>query len=196
MKNKYTEEELHQLRVVQDEKNKKFLKAFLIDEADSKINNKFSDENLDKELEKKQLLEIVSDYWQIDSIKNNVLSNPSDYKKVFPQEYYRQIYRLNGWAVPKTISNKPWVVGKFTNEIIYYRFSSEVLPFLRILNPYKIIGKRTYKHHQYLTKGGRILLSRFIEEAITEMEKHSDWESFKKEYCELYNIPYQLKINF
>lgn len=194
MKNKYTEEELRQLEILQEKKNKDFLKQFIFDQTESKIVNKFSDENLDKEIEKRQLLEVISDYWQIKSIGSNVLQKPSEYVKIFPQDYYKEIYRLRNWKVPESISSKPWIVGRYTNEIIYFRFSHEVLPFLRIINPYKLPGKRQHKHHQYLTEGARIKLSQFIEEAIEEMKKHDDWNSFRIAYCSKYNVPYQLKL--
>ncbi|TXE04739.1 P63C domain-containing protein [Algoriphagus aquimarinus] len=196
MKTKYTEEELRQLKVLQDEKNKKFLKDFILQKTDAKIEVKGSDTNLDKELEKQQLLEIVSHYWQIESIGESILAWPSDYFKIFPQDYYREIYRLHKWEIPDVISDKPWIVGKYTNEIIYYRFSHEVLPFLRIINPYKIPGKREYKHHQYLTDGARIKLSQFINDAIEEMKNHEDWNSFRIDYCKKYKVPYQLRLIF
>lgn len=194
MNTKYTEEELRQLRVLQEKKNKEFLKGFILKQTESKVVNKYSDKNLDKELEKRQLLEVVSDYWKIQSIESNVLRTPSDYKKIFSQEYYKEIYRLKGWVVPDSISSKPWIVGRYTNQIIYYRFSHEVLPFLRIINPYLIPGKRQHKHHQYLTEGGRIKLEQFINDAITEMKKHSNWNGFRIAYCEKYNVPYQLNF--
>lgn len=194
MKIKYSDEELRQLKVLQDTKNKEFLKDFILRQTESKIKDKYSDKNLDKELEKRQLLEVVSDYWQIKSIKSNVLKQPAEYEKIFPQEYYKEIFRLKGWSAQKNISNKPWIVGKYTNDIIYFRFSHEVLPFLRIINPYKIPGIREHKHHQYLTQGGRIKLSQFIEESIEEMKKHKDWNSFRIAYCYKYNVPYQLEL--
>jgi len=194
MKNKYTEEELRQLEVLQEEKNKKFLKDFILQQTESKVVDKFSDSNLDKELEKRQLLEVVSDYWQVKSIGKNVQPTPAEYERIFPQDYYKEIYRLRGWPVPKIISSKPWIVGKYTNEVVYFRFSQEVLPFLRIINPYRIPGKREYKHHQYLTTGGRIMLAKYIEEAIAEMKNHDDWNNFRIAYCAKYNVPYQLKL--
>lgn len=194
MKNKYTEEELRQLKILQDEKNKKFLKDFILQQTESKVVKRFSDANLDKEIEKRQLLEVVADYWKIKSIGNNIVPDPTEYEKIFPQEFYKEIYRLHGWPIPKSISSKPWIVGKYTNEIIYFRFSSEVLPFLRIINPYKIPGKRKHKHHQYLSEGGRIKLAQFIEEATKEMKNHDDWNSFRIAYCSKYNVPYQLKL--
>lgn len=196
MKNKYTEEELRQLKALQEEKNKKFLKDFILQQTEAKIEEKGTDANLDKEIEKGKLLEVVSHYWQIESIGVNILAWPSEYTKIFPQEYYKEIYRLQNWPIPENISSKPWIVGKFTNEIIYYRFSHEVLPFLRIINPYKIPGVREYKHHQYLTEGARIKLSQFIHEAIEEMKNHEDWNSFRINYCKKYKVPYQLKLIF
>ncbi|APU67751.1 hypothetical protein GRFL_1027 [Christiangramia flava JLT2011] len=104
------------------------------------------------------------------------------------------MFRLNNWEFKGVISEKPWQAGRFTNEIIYYRFSQEVLPILRIVNPCVIPGLRKHKHHQFLTPGARIELSRFISEATDVMKQFNDWDSFRIEYCKRYNVPYQLKF--
>ena len=196
MKNRLTQEEIEQLDVLRDKKHREFLKEFILTQTEAQISDKFSDENLDKEVERRKLLQSIYDFWKIKDIGSNVLRKPSDYKKIFSQEFYKEIFRLHSWPIPESISKKPWVVGRFTNEIIYYRFSQEVLPFLRIINPYIVHGKRSFKHHQYLTPGARIKLKQFIDEATEEMKKHSDWNSFRVAYCAKYNVPYQLKFTF
>jgi len=196
MTKKYTEEELEQLKVLQEKKNKEFLKDFILHQTESLVSNKYSDESLDKELEKRQILKTITDFWKIESININVLNEPLEYEKIFTQDFYKEIYRLHNWQIPDIISNKPWVVGRFTNEIIYFRFSQEVLPFLRILNPCVLPGIRIYKHHQYLTRGARIKLEQFINEATEEMKNYENWDSFRIAYCSKYNVPYQLKFSF
>lgn len=192
--NKFTEEELEQLKRIQEEKNQEVLKQFILDKTESNINNKFSDEELDKELEKRKLLDSIADLWKIKNIGTNVLKEPIEHDTIFTQDYYKEIYRLKEWKYEGNISKKPWIVGRYTNEIIYYRFAAEVLPFLRIINPYIIYGKRQYKHHQYLTSGARIKLTRFISEAVEEMKKCGDWNEFRIKYCKKYNVPYQLNL--
>lgn len=190
-----TPEELKQLQLLQDKKNQDLVKRFILDQTEAKVKDKFSDKELDAENEKRSLLESIEDLWTVKKIDDHVLKIPADYEKIFTQDYYKEIYRLNGWKYDgASIAQKPWAVGRYTNKIIYYRFSQEVLPFLRIVNPFIIPGVRKYKHHQYLTPGSRIELIKFITEAVETMGECSDWNNFRIVYCTKYNVPYQLKF--
>ncbi len=196
-KSELTPEELEKIRLLQKERNENLIKRFILEQTESKVKDKFSDEELDQELEKRRLSNTtVYDLWRIKGLDEKLLTKPADYKAIFTQEYYQEIYRLNGWNYKGTISQKPWKVGKYTNEIIYYRFSTEVLPFLRIMNPFIMPGVRRFKHHQFLTPGCRIELSKFISQAVEVMKKCNDWNEFRIKYCEKYNVPYQLKFSF
>jgi hypothetical protein len=68
----------------------------------------------------------------------------------FPQEFFRQIYRLMNWKFEPGSAKRPGFVGKIINEWIYKRLPEPVLPRLREVNP-KINGNRRAKHHQFLT---------------------------------------------
>lgn len=189
-----TAEELKQLQLLQDKRNQDLLKRFILDQTEAKVKNKFSDKELDTENEKRRLLDSIDDLWKIKKIDSKVLKTPSDYEAIFTQEYYIEIYRLNNWVYEGPIAQKPWKVARYTNEIIYYRFSQEVLPFLRIVNPFIIPGVRKYKHHQYLTPGARVELEKFIFEAVALMKECNDWNDFRIKYCSKYNVPYQLRL--
>lgn len=195
MKNtKLNPEEIEQLKVLQGKENQDLLKRFIIDQTESKVKNKFSDKELDTENEKRKLLSTIEDLWKIKNIGSRILRKPAEYKSIFTQDYYKEMFRLNNWEYKGIIAEKPWQAGRFTNEIIYFRFSQEVLPFLRIVNPFVITGTRKYKHHQYLTQGARNELSIFISQATEMMSQFNDWDSFRIEYCKKYNVPYQLKF--
>lgn len=189
-----TPEELKQVQLLQDTKNHELLKRFILDQTEAQVKDRFSDKELDAENEKRQLLESIDYLWKIKNIESKVLRVPADYHAIFSQEYYSEIYRLNGWKYEGLIAQKPWIVGRFTNEIIYYRFSHEVLPFLRIINPFIIPGVRRFKHHQYLTPGSRIELIKFISQAVEVMKSCRNWDEFRIKYCSVYSVPYQLKI--
>lgn len=191
---KLKKEELQQLQALQEKKNQELLKRFILDKTESKVKDKYSDKELDAEYEKRRILDTIEDSWKIKNISGNILKKPADYETIFTQEYYKQMFRLNNWEYNGVIVEKPWQAGRYTNEIIYYRFSQEVLPFLRIVNPFVIPGVRKYKHHQYLTPGARNELSKFISQATELMSQHDDWNSFRIAYCRMYNVPYQLKF--
>ena len=193
-KSTITPDELKQLQLLQENKNHELLKRFILDQTESKVIDKFSDKHLDTEIEKRRLLTSIDDFWRIKNLEGQIHKAPADYKSIFTQDFYKQIYRLNGWSYDGIISQKKWKVGRYTNEIIYYRFSHEVLPFLRIINPYVLPGIRRFKHHQYLTVGSRLELEKFINEAVELMVICNDWNDFRIRYCTMYNVPYQLKL--
>ncbi len=196
-KSDLTPEELRKIELLQKKRNENLIKRFILDQTEAKIKNKYSDKELDQELEKRQLTSTtVYDLWKIKGIDSKLLRTPAEYEAIFTQDYYQEIYRLNGWTYKGPIAQKPWKVGKYTNEIIYYRFSHEVLPFLRIINPFIIPGVRKFKHHQYLAPGARIELSKFISQAVDLMKMCNDWNEFRIKYCKMYDVPYQLKFSF
>ena len=57
----------------------------------------------------------------------------------FPSEFYTQIYRLNEWAGPIR-SQRPGIIGHYTNDIVYARLAPGLLEMLRIKNPRLITG--------------------------------------------------------
>jgi hypothetical protein len=70
--------------------------------------------------------------------------------KRFPDEFFKETYRIMGWKYEEGAVRHPQFVGKVINEWIYKRLPDPVLPRLRELNP-SINGSRRHKHHQHLT---------------------------------------------
>ena len=70
--------------------------------------------------------------------------------KRFPDEFYREIFRLRGWPWQGMKVNRPQIVGGYTNDIVWERLAPGVREELERINP-KTEGKRRSKHHQYLT---------------------------------------------
>lgn len=173
----------------QEKESKDFLKKSILEQTEAKIKDKYSDESLDREFEKRKLL--CFDFRKQNNIEKITLKEPSKYEIRFPQEYYQEIFRLNNWKFDGKISRKPWIVGTYTNKIIYYRFSYITLNYIRKINPYITSGKRKYKHHQYLTQDGQDELNKFISEATEIMKKCSSWHEFQIKHCKMYSIPYQ-----
>jgi len=71
--------------------------------------------------------------------------------KTFPDEFFEQIYRLQGWEYKPGTSKRSQYVGKLVNRYVYEQLPPGVLDELRELNPKTPKGWRRYKHHQYLT---------------------------------------------
>ena len=101
------------------------------------------------------------------------------YKK-FPDEFYKLIYKLNGWEwIEGNMGRKPGVVGRWTNDIVYARFPKGILSKLQDKNPIDESGKRKFKHHQLLTDIGNDELKEYISNAIFLMKAASNWSKFK-----------------
>ncbi len=102
--------------------------------------------------------------------------------KRFPDEFYKQIYRLKGWNWPPTGRAKPPILGHMTNDIVYERLPEGVLPKLRELNPTdEESGRRKHKHHQFLSpEVGQPDLRDHILQILPLMKVSKTWDSFKR----------------
>ncbi len=100
--------------------------------------------------------------------------------KRFPDEFYRQVYRLRGWPWPVTQAKTP-LLGRITNDVVYDRLPPGVLPKLQQLNPTsEVTGRRRFKHHQFLSpEVGQPDLRDHLLQIIPIMRISRDWDSFK-----------------
>lgn len=71
--------------------------------------------------------------------------------KTFPDEFFREVYRLQGWEYRSGTSRRTPYVGKLINEYVYEQLPEGVLNELQRLNPRNNDGVRPRRHHQYLT---------------------------------------------
>ncbi|MDF1587184.1 P63C domain-containing protein [Marinimicrococcus flavescens] len=101
--------------------------------------------------------------------------------KRFPDEFYRQIYRLKGWKWPVGKAKTP-LLGHITNDIVYDRLPEGVLQKLRELNPtLEDTKRRKWKHHQFLSaEVGQPDLRDHILQLLPIMRISKSWPSFKR----------------
>lgn len=96
----------------------------------------------------------------------------------FPNEFFKQIYRLRGWVWTGT-GRHPSVTGKYITDLVYSRLGPGVLEDLERLNPKTEKGARKVKHHQWLTEDtGHPMLSQHLHALISMMRGFDDWDSF------------------
>jgi hypothetical protein len=101
--------------------------------------------------------------------------------KRFPDEFYRELFRLKGWTFSPPSPKRPMYVGKLTNELVYERMPPGVLEELRARNPVVSNGRRRHKHHQFLTEDvGHPHLERHLVAVITLMRASKSWNQFMK----------------
>ena len=100
--------------------------------------------------------------------------------KTFPDEFFQQIYRLEGWAYRPGTSKRTPLVGKLVNKYIYKQLTEGVLEELRRVNPVTDKGWRAHKHHQHLTTDtGNVHLDRQISTVTTLMRIATSKEEFE-----------------
>lgn len=101
--------------------------------------------------------------------------------KRFPDDFYKEMFRLKGWQWQGMKINRPSVVGHYTNDIVYDRLELGVLDELRRINPPDETGHRKHKHHQWLTPDvGHPKLRDHLNGVLALMRAASSWEQFKR----------------
>lgn len=90
--------------------------------------------------------------------------------KTFPNVFFEQIYRLQGWDYKPGTSKRTPYVGKLVNKYIYEQLPPGVLDELRRRNPRNESGNRPHTFHQFLTADtGNVHLDRQISTVTTLM---------------------------
>lgn len=99
--------------------------------------------------------------------------------KRFPDEFYKELFRLRGWEYSPVSVKRPVLVGKLTNIVVYKRLPPGVIEELKDKNP-TVNGRRKYKHHQFLTEDiGNPHLEKHLASVTTLMRVSTNWRGFK-----------------
>lgn len=108
------------------------------------------------------------------------------WQKRFPDTFYKELFRLNGWNFTiKDIRKRPGIIGKWTNTVIYKELPKGVLEGLKSKTPRNENGKPTAKFHQSLTLDvGEPNLEHQITKVIALFQVSDTmeqfWNNFKK----------------
>jgi hypothetical protein len=109
-----------------------------------------------------------------------VLAEFRPWIKTFPDEFFREIYRLQGWEYRPGTSKRSPLVGHMVNRYIYDQLPAGVHEELRRLNPRTERGYRARKHHQLLTVDtGHPHLDRQISTVTTLMRISNSKQEFE-----------------
>ena len=170
-------------------------------EKEKQLIFKLTEEKVEKDLDKffdreKEKIELINGS-EIDlaEISRNLTLSPQAYAPVAEfKAFWTEIYIKMGLPVPEKFPyKKPPIIGKITNEVIYERFSREVLPTLQKLNPYIHQYRRKFKHHQFFTPDeGLKNLKRVLTEATEMMREYDEWYDFRINYARDYGLTFQL----
>jgi hypothetical protein len=101
--------------------------------------------------------------------------------KRFPDEFYQQMFRLRGWQWKGMKVNRPQIVGRYTNDLVWERLAAGIREELERRNPKNDRGQRARKHHQWLTEDvGHPALAQHLYALIGLMRvsASNDWDGF------------------
>lgn len=108
------------------------------------------------------------------------------WQKRFPDLFYKELFRLNGWDFTVSgIRKRPGVIGTWTNKLIYEQLPKGVLDELKKKTPKSESGNYKSRLHQHLTLDiGEPNLTQQINQ-ITTLFQLSDnmehmWQQFEK----------------
>jgi hypothetical protein len=119
-------------------------------------------------------------------IERYVEKEAQPWVKMFHLDFYRHIYRLNGWDFIPEKTARPGVVGKWTNDI-YERLAPGVKDALHQRARRNEKGKLIEKLTTYLTpEEGKPQLERLLEGVILLMRMSGTWDEFRVRLDEYY----------
>lgn len=116
------------------------------------------------------LQEILSKYIPADLMK---------WQKRFPDDFYKELFKLKGLQYNPLPDKKPWIIGRITNDIIYERLAPGIIKELEKKNPPNEKRKRPHRHHQWWTEDfGNPKLTEHIISVIALMKASLSYTTF------------------
>lgn len=101
--------------------------------------------------------------------------------KTFPDEFYKEMFRLRGWQYSPFTVRRPQYIGHLTNDIVYARLAPGVLEELRKLEPKDDKGRRRHRLFQWLTDDiGHPRLREHLIATIALMRGSATWTEFNR----------------
>lgn len=104
--------------------------------------------------------------------------------KKFPDEYWKNLFRLRGLPWPAVGYKTPRYIGHLVNKTVYDRLPPGVAEELKRRNPpSEETGRRKWRHHQFLSEDfGQTDLKNHLLQIIPVMRMSPDWETFERNY--------------
>ncbi len=126
-----------------------------------------------QEIREKQALQAILDKY--------LRKELAAWAKRFPDEFYKEMFRLKGWEWNPMNVKRPGVVGKYTKDLVYERLATGIIEELEARNPKDSKGNRKARHHQFLTdEVGHPALAQHLYAVIGFMKASNSWEMFRK----------------
>lgn len=101
--------------------------------------------------------------------------------KTFPDDYYKEIFRLNGWPFRESSVKRPSVIGLWTNDVVYDRLAPMIREELHRLAERDEKGRPKHKLFQRLSENiGHPRLREHLSAVVALMKASSTWREFKR----------------
>jgi P63C domain len=101
--------------------------------------------------------------------------------RTFPNDFYREMFRLRDLEYPNGTVKKPQYFGILTNDIVYKRLAPGVLEELKRVTPRDEKGRTKHRYFQHLTSNlGYPKLREHLGSVVTLMKLSDDWADFQK----------------
>jgi hypothetical protein len=108
----------------------------------------------------------------------------------FPDEFFREVYRIHGWEFRPGRSLRTPHVGKLIKHYVYEQLPQGVLAELERVNPRNANGNRPRKHHQHLTATtGNAHLDKQITTVIALMKAARNRHEFEELFERVFPPP-------
>lgn len=103
------------------------------------------------------------------------------YVRMFPDSFYKQMWRLLGWEWRGMSVPKPKRVGQLTDDLVYKRLAPGARDALRGLVPRTEKGNLAHKLHSHLTpEEGRQALRQHLHAVEALMAASTTWKGFER----------------
>jgi hypothetical protein len=140
----------------------------------------------DKDKKGQEIQKIVAAY---------ISSELLPWQKKFPDEFYREIFRLNNWAYDPNSVKRPGCLGIWTNKLVYDQLPPGVVDELKRKSPKNEKKRRRYHLHRWLTEDiGNPHLKNQLIAVVTLMNVSSNWRKFKELFARKFGTQTQLDL--
>ena len=110
-----------------------------------------------------------------------LLAEQAKWAKRFPDDFYKEIFRLRQWVWQGMKVTRPSVVGRYTNDCVWDRLAPGLRQELECINPKNETGNRRARHHQWLTSDvGHPALQKHLSGVMALMRASSNWDHFRR----------------
>lgn len=114
-------------------------------------------------------------------LEEYIASELQPWVKTFPDDFYRELFRLRGLDFRRDKVQRPQWFGVLTNDVVYRRLAPGVLEELKRVTPKTESGRRKHKFHQHLTPNrGYPTLREHLGSVVAIMKLSDSWEDFQE----------------